>query len=228
MPQWPADLKPNQKIGFGWADMPNQVQNLTDYRDAATSGAPGGVIFLPLPAQIQDSLNHTWNKTKSISTKMIETGASEVKAFLSSTPAGSKAMDIVSSYSDATGIHLDPNFFYTYQYTDPRTFNYSINMIPKNAQEAIQIADIIKKFKAYSSPKKGGTFVKNYKWGIEVGNPLMKDALKFEKNPWALTSVSVNYTGAGSALFFEDGNPKQVNLSLTFQEMQTMHDVDFL
>ena len=221
MATWPTDLKSDQKIGFGWADMPDQMQNITDYRAASTSGAPGGVIFLPLPAQIEDNLSHTWNKTKGMGSATLQKGLDLVKGGVDALSGG-----LATAFMDATGQHLDPNFFYTYQYTEPRVFTYSVNMIPKNAQEAETISIIVKLFKTFSSPRRG-TFVKNYKWGIEISNPAMKEMTKFDKNPWALTSVTTNYSGAGSALFFDDGNPKQINLTLVFQEMQTMYDSDW-
>ena len=234
--KWPQDLKvkgvysPDNSdnsgvysIGFGYEKMPTQEGHLTDYREyAVTKSEPQGIVYLPLPAQLEEGSNHVWNLTKSISSQM----KGKLESFATS------AVDVAtfgsaSTYKDAVGLHLDPNFFYTYQHSEPRSFSYSINMIPKNSNEAETILEIIKTFKKYSSPIKGDHFVQNYKWVIEIGNKKLAEATKFGINPWVLVGVNTNYTGGGSALFFEDGMPKQINLSLTFNEMKTMHDEDW-
>lgn len=224
MATWPADLKSDQNIVFMPSPMPDQMQNLTNYKDAASKpGGPLDIIMLPMPAQIEDTMSHTWNKTKGLKASVLNMGKNLLVGAADKFSGGA-----ASTYLDATGQHLDPHFFYTYQFSDPRTFNYSINMIPKNSGESSSIQKIVKIFKKYSSPTtQGGTFVKNFHWAIIPNNSAILDMTKFDKKAWALTNVTTNYTGAGSALFFDDGNPKQINLTLTFQEMETIYSEDW-
>ena len=222
MAQYPSDLKSEYQISFGWAMMPDQTQSLTDYRQKATSSRPGGAIFLPLPDTIEDTSTHTWNLSSGIGSKALST---LIEGFKSS--ADLATFGAASAYMEATGANVDPNHFYTYQQSEPRAFNYSIKMVPRNAGEAAEIADIVKKFKKYSSPDKdSGTFVKNYKWGIEFGNDKLNEMTKFNIKPWVLLNVTTSYTD-GKALFFDDGMPKSVILTLSFAEMEVIYDADW-
>jgi len=224
---FPSDIDPIQVIAFQAYDSPDFVQNLSDFENAQKSGAlKGDVVQLPLPANLEDVLNHTWNINHGAGAgSLAGQGADVAKGFLSS-------MSMTLSQAIDTGVsmggkHFDPNYFYSYVETQPRQFNYSINIIPKNSDESKTVAAIVKHFKKYSSPNTKAIMVSTHVWGMSVNNSLLSDSLKLSKKRWALTSVGTNYTGAGSSLFFEDGYPKQINLSLTFQEITTMYSNDW-
>jgi len=218
MPKWPANLEEKQKMTFGINEMPNQAQDLINYISANTNSKPIDVIILPLPPQMEDTMTHTWDKSKGL----VAAGTTTVVDLAKGAGSRFHLDGVIDSAQNKYGAIPDPNFFYAYQGSDPRSFSYSINMIPNNAEEAALISKIIFMFKKYSSPKKGKA-VKNFAWKITVANKKISNLLNFSVNPWALTSVTTNYTGAGSSLFFEDGNPKQINLSLTFQEIATVY-----
>ena len=232
MAEFPQDLlndEPNHAIGFAFGLLEKQVEKTKDYKEKVDpKGGLIGIHFLPLPANIEDSSSHDWERKEGLGSQMINKGAAALGSAV-----GSKSnilaggVDIIKTAADVNGFKTDPNYTYVYQGSAPRSFNYSVNMIPRNAGEASAIQTIIKDFKKYSSPEKSSTNIRNSYWQIEIINLKLKEMTKFDAKAWALTSVTTNYTGAGSALFFEDGMPKQINLSLVFQEIETIYREDW-
>jgi hypothetical protein len=229
MSKWPEDLFDNgdQIIGFAYGNLKNQAEEIKDYKQKSNpKGGILGINYLPLPANIEDSSTHDWERKESFSAQLMNYGIDQAYSLAQLNPVSGKAADIAKMAMDANGIKVDPNYTYVYQGSAPRSFTYSINMIPKNAGEATAIMKIIKDFKKFSAPFKE-TFVKNSYWQLEIVNDKLRDMTNFSKKAWALTSVTVNYSGAGSALFFDDGMPKQINLSLSFQEIETIYRDDW-
>jgi hypothetical protein len=229
MASWPQDLfdEGNQVIGFAFGNLSKQVKEIKDYKQKVNpKGGLLGIHYLPLPANIEDNTTHDWESRESFGAQMENYAINEGYSLGSMNPVGRRAIDIVKMKLDSEGFKVDPNYTYVYQGSAPRNFTYSINMIPKNADEALAIQKIIKDFKKFSAPFKE-QHVRNSYWQIEIVNVKLRDMTIFDKKAWALTSVSVNYSGAGASLFFEDGMPKQINLSLAFQEIETIYRSDY-
>jgi hypothetical protein len=222
MANWPEDLfnGTNQIIGFAYGNLEDQVKELKDYKQKADpKGGLLGIHYLPLPANIEDNTTHDWERKDSLTSQTVnKIGSAAGDAISKRGGMFAAAVDFVKTAGDVNGIKVDPNYTYVYQGSAPRSFNYSISMIPKNKDEAESIQKIVKDFKKFSAPFKA-QFVKNSYWQIEIVNDKLRQMIKFDKKAWALTSVSLNYCGAGSALFFEYGMPKHINLSLSFQEI---------
>lgn len=226
MAYFPRDIGDNNVpyILFTPYNMPDQTQRLTNYEQAVKVGAPvGEVVILPVSENIEDNTSHTWNMTESLLKQggdvLIEYGLGKISKY---SPNAGGALRAIKNTSGNT---LDPEYFYVYQGSEPRSFVYSINMVPQTKNEAKNAIEIVKIFKKYSSPIRG-KFVKNYMWKIEPSGSI-GNAIKFDKYPWVITNVTSNWTGAGFAGFYEDGNPKQINLSITLAEMSTMYSDDW-
>lgn len=236
MAYFPRDIGDNNVpyVLFTPYNMPDQTQRLTNYEQAVKVGAPvGEVVILPVSENIEDDTTHSWNMTESLSKQggdaLIDYGISKTSDYIEKRTGGKiskqNAGGALKAIKNTSGNTLDPEYFYVYQGSNPRSFVYSINMVPQTKNEAKNAIEIVKIFKKYSSPIRG-VFVKNYMWKIEPSGSI-GDAIKFDKHPWVITNVTSNWTGAGFAGFYEDGNPKQINLSISFAEMSTMYSDDW-
>jgi len=217
MSQFPSDLKEENTIIFSYAQMPSTKQQTIDYSSLRINFNPIGAIALPLPANMEETSTHNYDLTDGLTNKALNA----VGDFIA------KSASAVSVAKDSLGASLDPHFFQAYINTQPRSFSYNINMIPRNKAEANQIMNIILAFKKYSSPISSGLFLRNHMWAITINNKQLAKATKFDVKMFALASVTTNYTGAGSALFYKDGMPKQINLSINFVEQGTMYENDW-
>jgi len=105
-----------------------------------------------------------------------------------------------------------------------RQFTWTWKLVPRSADEAATLKDIIIQMKKRILPKKDGSFLKY----PNVLQPSVKpnESLygKFMKS--AVKTFSVNYTAEGTSAFFVDGAPVAINLILTFQEMENMTSED--
>jgi len=105
-----------------------------------------------------------------------------------------------------------------------RQFTWTWKLVPRSADEAATLKDIIIQMKKRILPEKAGSFLKyphvlqpSVKPNESVYGKFMKSAVK---------TFSVNYTAEGTSAFFVDGAPVAINLILTFQEMENMTAMD--
>lgn len=105
-----------------------------------------------------------------------------------------------------------------------RQFTWTWKLVPRSADEAATLKDIIIQMKKRVLPEKAGSFLKyphvlqpSVKPNADLYGNFMKSAVK---------TFSVNYTAEGTSAFFVDGNPVAINLILTFQEMENMTAMD--
>ena len=229
MAKWPTDLEPEMQIGFAFGDMQKQkTAELSNYKNIGSlKGRSGGIHFLPLPTNLEDSSQHDWGMKNNFGSKVKSAIVSSMGDAIAATGnLGSMFTNTARMYADSEGYYFDPKYIYQYQGSAPRQFTYSISMIPKDASEASAIKNIIKDFKKFSSPIASMMATNSY-WTLNIANKYISELANFDKKTWALTTVTTNYTGAGSALFFEDGTPKQINLTLVFQEIETIYRHDW-
>ena len=189
-----------------------------------------GQIVLPIPAQINDESSHKWNAETSIVSELIKTAASAATAIL---PGGvAKIASTMAPAVNAAGGFdkilatsamltsrrkplIDPGYFQNYSGTDPRTFTMQWNLIPQNAEDSRTIHNIIMTFKKWSSPSKaiaGVVMLSPFFFNIQLSNPMISSMLKMDN--CVCTRVECSY----SSQIFPDGMPKQISLSLSFNE----------
>ena len=116
-----------------------------------------------------------------------------------------------------------------------RTFPFNIQFSPRDSAEAAIVLEIIRNFKQSMSPKKGE--------GSGIGQQLFVSSpdvfmLQYKKggksHPFlnsfkvcALTSLAVNYTGAGTYATYSDSTPIKVTVDLSFKELEPIYYEDY-
>jgi hypothetical protein len=182
-------------------------------------------VCLPFPnGGLNDSTAHNWEIDTSLQAKATEWLASQVSG---------SATDFLKTY---TGTVPDPGYIQVYKGSNPRQWSCNYTIIPSSKKEAEQIKTIILMLKKSASPSKGGDGGN--------GNILMNQPLVFEIsfmqqgvngtvdklisfNPMACTRVDVSFFTNGYPTTYEDGFPKQINISLGFSEYGLKYSEDW-
>ena len=130
--------------------------------------------------------------------------------------------------ADATGTIPNPYMVKVFRGMDFRTFAYAFKLAPYNAGDCDTINEIIKTFRKFSLPEKAqnDAFLKyphefeiEYQWQ-GAANPYIH---KFKR--CVLTSVNVDFTGAGMFSVHHNGFPAHIQLNLQFSEIvKIFHD----
>jgi hypothetical protein len=137
----------------------------------------------------------------------------------------------VAATQQATGVATFSNTYITYQGPAFRDFNFSFSLKPLDQKESDGIRDIVSFFKVNAAPVQRAVSVSRiYEvpqlFGISYHNKTdpMKHMNKIGK--CALTSINVVYGGDRFAVFHQDSAPVQVDLTLTFKEVQLLSAAD--
>ena len=189
-------------------------------------------ITLPLPNSFQENLSHSWNKTEGMIASALS-GAinSKVQSMQSNGKGGKGVAKVISgldltkatgAFADSLGIRkpmLNPNYWQNYTGTDPRGFGFEIEFIPQSQAEAKIVKDVIKTFKAYSSPEliMGSVSVLSpHYWNIIISNAEITDMYRMDN--LVLTQISIDYSADGKMALHGDGMPKYIKMNLNFTE----------
>ena len=142
-----------------------------------------------------------------------------------------------SVISRATGQILNSNKELLFEGVNIRQFPFNITFTPRSMGEADAVRQIIRKLKQSMSPKRGSTTVASASggWLIQAPDAFIleyrrgKDIHPFLNRfkPTVLTSMSVNYTGAGTYASYADGNPVSLQMSLVFKELNPIYAEDY-
>ena len=142
-----------------------------------------------------------------------------------------------SVISRATGQILNSNKELLFEGVNIRQFPFNITFTPRSSIEASAVRQIIRKLKQSMAPKRGSTTVASASggWLIQAPDAFIleyrrgKDIHPFlnKFKPTVLTSMSVNYTGAGTYASYADGNPVSLQMSLVFKELNPIYAEDY-
>ena len=116
------------------------------------------------------------------------------------------------------GIARNPHIANIFTGVNFRKHNFTYKLVAKNKQESDSIRDLIRNFKYHMAPDYRAsdhifTYPSQFQIIIRAGDYLFKIADS------VLTTFDVNYTGEGSAYFFEDTNaPVSVTINMAFTE----------
>ena len=142
-----------------------------------------------------------------------------------------------SVISRATGQILNSNKELLFEGVNIRQFPFNITFTPRSSGEASAVRQIIRKLKQSMAPKRGSTTVASASggWLIQAPDAFIleyrrgKDIHPFlnKFKPTVLTSMSVNYTGAGTYASYADGNPVSLQMSLVFKELNPIYAEDY-
>ena len=185
-----------------------------------------GQIVLPIPAQMNDESSHSWNAETSIISEAIKAAGSammpggKVGKLITAMKGGSNVSfdKILATGAMLSGRRkplIDPGYFQNYTGSQPRTFSMSWNLIPQNADDSKTIHDIIITFKKWAAPSRaisGVVMLAPYFFNIQLSNPMISSMIKMDN--CVCTRVECSY----SSQIFPDGMPKQITLSLGFNE----------
>jgi hypothetical protein len=175
-----------------------------------------GYAILPIPANIQEGMIHNWNVTSGLT--------EEFQQKLEDTFGRAGIVwNSAKKTLSRSGVHLDPHYLQTYEGTAPRTFDMEWAFIPQNKDEADTLRNMIKTFKGWASPQPDSAKIMIQQpatWKLKFSTTV-EDMIRF--TDMVVTNISVNYAPNGYSDFFNDGFPKQVNLSISFAERRTTY-----
>ena len=150
-----------------------------------------------------------------------EAGAA-LGASLSKLPGAFGAADVASAMSSSSGTSLNPFKETVFESVDFRSFAFKYKFYPKNKSESDAVFNIINTFKFHMHPEMSESklffiypseFDITYYYGSEENGYFHKFAT------CALESMDVSYGGEQFSSF-RDGSPTEINMSLTFRELE--------
>lgn len=149
-----------------------------------------------------------------------------------------ETMGMDSKFKDALvrsqGFAINPQVELFFTGTERREFQFDFRFNSRSEDETNHIQAIIKAFRMHSAPSMPADDVKN---GARYFVPPSQFDIKFffrsdgqeKENPYlakigtcVLESVDVNYVGSGKFMTFEDGQPVDIEVRLSFREVDIM------
>ena len=116
-----------------------------------------------------------------------------------------------------------------------REFKFDFTFTPRNSKEGEVAMKIIRNLKMAMAPKKGET--NSGSGGILINSPNLfllqylqggtQHPFLNSFKPCALTSFSVNYTGAGTYATYADGTPVHMKVAMSFKETNPIYEEDY-
>ena len=178
-----------------------------------------GTIKLPVPNNIQESLQHSYDEEGGWVDDIVKAlGGETVQNLIS---AGTKAAAVVSKKTGARSYTYDQNRIAMYKTSAFRQITLQWTLVPNNKEDTQKIKDIVKTFKKYSSPQSVAkkTLLRSpHFFKLVFPNEYLDKSLQF----WdvVVTDISVEYNPGGSMEMTYDKAPKAVNLSVTFKDRE--------
>lgn len=145
-------------------------------------------------------------------------------ATLAKLPGAFGAADIASALSASSGTSLNPFKETVFESVDFRSFAFKYKFMPKNKVESDAVYNIINTFKFHMHPELSAgklffiypsEFNISYYFGNEENNYFHRFAT------CVLESMDVSYGGEQFSSF-RDGSPTEINMSLTFRELEIL------
>lgn len=134
------------------------------------------------------------------------------------------AGDARAAISKTAGVSLNPFREVIFESVDPRTFTFKYKFLPKSKTETNMVRDIINLFKYHMYPD----ISENKLFFIYPSEFEIKYLFRGTENEYlhtfarcALESMDVSYGGEQFSSF-RDGAPTEVNMSLTFRELEVL------
>lgn len=167
-------------------------------------------------------------------------GARSIADFLSSAPgmkylglAGSAAQQLASGAASdlmnfgelASGKMLNPYLTQLFRGVDFRNFQFTFRFVPFTEKDCDTILSIVNTFRKWSLPEgpKGGSSVYlHYPGEVEIeyifNGERNRFIHKFKRS--IITSIDVDYTGAGMWTMMRNGFPTETVMNISFAEIQ--------
>lgn len=133
-------------------------------------------------------------------------------------------IDLQSMISASSKTSLNPFRETVFESVDFRSFAFKYKFLPKNKQESEAVRQIIKLFKYHMHPEVSNQklfFIYPSEFQITYYYGSDKNMYFHQFAPCLLESMEVSYGGEQFASF-DDGNPVEVNMALTFRETEIL------
>ena len=161
--------------------------------------------------------------TGSFGAGSVEAGAA-MGASLAKLPGAFGAADIASALSASTGTALNPFKETVFESVDFRSFAFKYKFYPKNKRESDDVHKIIETFKFHMHPEMSdgkmffiypSEFNISYYFGNDENGYFHRFAT------CVLENMDISYGGEQFSSF-RDGSPTEINISLTFRELEIL------
>jgi hypothetical protein len=146
---------------------------------------------------------------------------------------------IPASIASAFGSNLDPAAMASlgsattpnpfreqiFKSVDNRTFNFDYKFLPRSANEATNVENIIRQFKFHMHPEisAGGLFyIYPSEFNIEYRYQGKENLHINRISTCVLENMSVDYGSQAGFNTFADGTPTEITMRLQFKELETM------
>jgi hypothetical protein len=152
-----------------------------------------------------------------------EKGAAAMAGF-AKLPGAFGAVDVQSALSASSKTSLNPFKEVIFESVDFRTFAFKYKFLPKSKQESQKVKDIIKLFKFHMHPEMSKDklfFIYPSEFQITYYFESSRNEYFHKMAPCVLEGMDVTY-GGDQFSAFKDGNPTEVNISLTFRETEIL------
>lgn len=152
-----------------------------------------------------------------------EAGAA-LGATLAKLPGAFGAADVQSAMSAAAGVSLNPFKETVFESVDFRSFGFKYKFLPKNKFESDAVYNIINLFKEHMHPQLSEGklfFIYPSEFQITYYYETGPNTYFHKFRPCALESLEVTY-GGDTFSSFKDGAPTEINLNLTFRELEVL------
>lgn len=150
--------------------------------------------------------------------------AAALGATLAKLPGAFGAADVQSAMSAASGTALNPFKETVFESVDFRSFAFKYKFLPKSQQEANAVFNIIQLFKEHMHPQLSEGklfFIYPSEFQITYYYGSSENSYFHKFRPCALESLEVAYGGEQFSAF-KDGKPTEINLSMTFRELEIL------
>ncbi len=222
----------------GWGE--DSLNSAAAYAAAATGGImfkDGGFI-----GNIIDSIKQTGSDIKNVmQDSSVQKG---IQSQFTSATANLLGANTTASglLSRAEGVILNPNKELLFNGVSLRDFSFAFDLAPRDSIEAEQIKQIIRVLKINMSPVTGD--IKNSSGNITGKGLFLRSPNVFQLRYMtgggehkflnrfklmALTNISVNYTGSGTYMTYndEDKTPVHMQMMLNFKELDPVYAEDY-
>ena len=129
-----------------------------------------------------------------------------------------------TAYQKATGQTLNPFREILFEAVDFRSFKFRYTFMPKSEQETESVRNIIKTFKTHMHPELSANsffYISPSEFNIAYYYAGSENNYMSRISTCALTDLTVEYGGQKFATF-DNGAPVEINVELTFRELEPM------
>jgi len=149
---------------------------------------------------------------------------SALGASLAKLPGAFGAAEVGSALSVSSGTSLNPFRETVFESVDFRSFAFKYKFFPKNKKESDDVYQIIKTFKFHMHPEMSEGklfFIYPSEFNITYYFGNEKNGYFHKFTTCVLESMDVSYGGEQFSSF-KDGSPTEINMSLTFRELEIL------